>query len=187
MYIMTPILRLLALLCTFLLPTSAATISKDRSFGIDPPTSASLIHLNSTLRGQPTCNLPYLPPFQPVSLKLCEPAFTMLLNSQGSNLPQQYQKMYRNPIEITKYKGCYVRLDTPRLWVELNISLKRIVDNAREVLRMCERYGQGGWMRIDVSRSWVISVNGFGEGGGNGGRSFRKAEKLGVSSGDEES
>lgn len=184
---MTPILRPLALLCSFLLLTSAAIIPKDPSFAIDPLTSTGLIHLNSTLRGQPTCYPPNLPPYQPVSLKLCEPAFTILLNSQGSNLPKQYQKMDRNPIEITKYKGCYVRLDTPRLWVELNISLKRIVDNAREVLRVCERYGQGGWMRIDVSRSWVISVDGFGEGGGNGGRSFRKAEKLGVSSGDEES
>ena len=135
-------------------------------------TSAALIPLSSqtftgatpttNVTGETGCNLPYLPPFCPISPGICDRAFRILLNSQGSSLQRNYRKLGPDPIKITKLRGCGIYLNGAGLGTQIDISLKQVVGYAKEVLELCEMYGQGGWTRVDGSRDWIVAVNGFG-------------------------
>ena len=117
--------------------------------------------LSTDNTAQSGCNYPHLPPFCPVSLQICGPAFAMLLNSQGAALPRHFEQFNHAPIRVSNFRGCAISLLATPKEADIDLSVTKIVGYATHVLLVCERSGQGGWTRVNEDGNWWVTVNGF--------------------------
>ena len=152
----------------FSLSAYAAFVSSESSAGSDLPPSFPSPNLNSSTLFISTtrCVLP-VPPLVPVSLAMCQPTFWRILLAPNADIPHMY-KLGAFPIWIVDTFGCVISLDRRGVRGEILISKRRIVEYARQVLLLCENFGQGGWTRIDGNEDWVVVVSGRRESGDTG-------------------
>lgn len=145
--------------------TNAAIILSNLSALSDVSPSIHRLNYNSstTLNGTTRCVLPVLP-LAPVNIEACQPTFQWLLRAQDADIPRLYLPG-TTPITITHSAGCAISLDKRGLRGGLSISKRMIVDYARQVLLLCEDFGQGGWMHVDGNEDWIVIVSGRRETG----------------------
>ena len=128
------------------------------TFDISPPFHNSDSNSSTRLSGITRCVVPE-PPLIPVGLRSCQPAIRRLLLAPDAEVLHRYRH-YASLIGIVDVYGCVISLDRRTRQGDLLITKRRIADYARQVLLLCEGFGQGGWTHIDGDEDWIVIVSG---------------------------
>ncbi|KAM0805834.1 hypothetical protein BDR22DRAFT_829430, partial [Usnea florida] len=152
------ILRLYSVLLSCLLANAAVIPSP---LSILPPISPITQTLGSNTSNPSSgarCVLP-IPPSVPVSLEACLPALRSLLASRSADTPF-IRRHATAPIILNEVPGCVISMDRQGHGGSIEISNRRIVDYARQLLLFCQEYGYGGWVFLIEDPLWIIIVSG---------------------------
>ena len=115
---------------------------------------------NSSLTDQPSCVIPR-GKYVDITMQACQPALNQLMQQPDPSTLVQY-RWSGLPIRLTK-APCIISLECAGPSSDITISPGQITGDAYWIIMKCE-LAEAGWMHVDGSRGWFVSVKGAAEG-----------------------
>ena len=115
---------------------------------------------NSSLTDKPSCMIPR-GKYVDISIQACQPALNQLMQQPDTSTLIEY-RWSGLPIPITK-APCIISLECAGPSSDITISPGQIAGDAYWIIMKCE-LAEAGWMHVDGSRGWFVTVKGAAEG-----------------------